>query len=92
MAKLSIGQFVRSQRKRAPVIQGDLAGQTIIVIDANIGLGLEASKQFAMMNPTRLIIACRNRDKGEAAVAGGSTREKIMLSFTAYLLISRNKT
>ncbi|KAJ7483211.1 hypothetical protein FB451DRAFT_1438821 [Mycena latifolia] len=40
----------------------------LLVLGANIGIGLKATKHFAMMNPGRLILACRNQSKGQAAV------------------------
>ena len=52
-----------------PVETADLSGQTVIVVGANTGLGLEATKHFARMNPARLILACRNQAKGASAVA-----------------------
>jgi retinol dehydrogenase 12 len=71
MAKLSFLDVIHSQRLPAPpLIRADLQGQTVIVTGANTGLGLAAAKQFATMNPERLILACRSRDKGEQAVAG----------------------
>ncbi|KAK7044162.1 hypothetical protein VNI00_007882 [Paramarasmius palmivorus] len=69
MAKLSISQFIRGQcKKPAPVVNTNLAGQTVVVIGANTGLGFEACKHFASMNPGRLILGCRNKAKGDAAV------------------------
>ncbi|KAK7014140.1 hypothetical protein VNI00_019378 [Paramarasmius palmivorus] len=68
MAKLSILQFIRLQYKpQAPVLKADLTGQTIVVIGANTGLGYEAAKHFASMKPGRLVLGCRDRDKGDAA-------------------------
>ncbi len=43
-------------------------GQTILITGANSGLGLEAAKLLATRG-ARLILAVRDRDKGEAAVA-----------------------
>ncbi|KAK7012897.1 hypothetical protein R3P38DRAFT_1532088 [Favolaschia claudopus] len=67
--KLSFFTFIRGQfAKQPPVVKGDLAGKTVIVLGANTGLGFEASKHFARMNPGRLILACRNQSKGHAAL------------------------
>jgi NAD(P)-dependent dehydrogenase (short-subunit alcohol dehydrogenase family) len=35
---------------------------------ANVGLGLEAAKHLARFNPHKLILACRNQEKGDRAV------------------------
>ncbi|KAG2143726.1 hypothetical protein DEU56DRAFT_248229 [Suillus clintonianus] len=51
-----------------PVETTDLSGKTVLVVGANVGLGLEASKHFARMQPARLIIACRSEAKGKAAL------------------------
>ncbi|KAF6763105.1 hypothetical protein DFP72DRAFT_1164079 [Ephemerocybe angulata] len=53
--------------KVPPVAQADLTGKTVIVVGANTGLGFEASKHLARMNPEKLILACRNEEKGRAA-------------------------
>ncbi|KAJ7483178.1 hypothetical protein FB451DRAFT_1338105 [Mycena latifolia] len=61
--------FVFNQWKTVqPVVKTDLSGKTVVVIGANTGLGFEATKHFASMNPGRLILACRNQSKGEAAI------------------------
>lgn len=52
-----------------PVTTADLTGKTVVVTGANVGLGFEASKHFARMNPGKLILACRSEEKGKAAVA-----------------------
>ncbi|KAJ7837944.1 hypothetical protein B0H13DRAFT_1651258 [Mycena leptocephala] len=54
--------------KQKPVVKADLTGKTVIVLGANTGLGFEATKHFATMNPGRLILACRSQSKGQAAV------------------------
>ncbi|KAJ7089881.1 hypothetical protein B0H15DRAFT_939144 [Mycena belliarum] len=67
--KLSMGAFFKGQYSTAqPVVTTDLTGKTVVVLGANTGLGFEATKHFATMNPGRLILACRNQSKGQAAV------------------------
>lgn len=69
MAKLSMMQFLKDQlSKMPPVVRGDLTGRTVVVVGANQGLGFEAAKHFATMNPGNLVLVCRNRQKGEEAV------------------------
>ncbi|KAF5326302.1 hypothetical protein D9611_000458 [Ephemerocybe angulata] len=68
--KLGLLTFFSEQwRKIPPVATADLTGQTVVVVGANTGLGFEASKHFARMNPGKLVLACRNEAKGKAALA-----------------------
>jgi len=57
-----------------PVVRADLTGKTIVIIGANVGLGFEAAKHFASMNPKRLVLGCRSQEKGQAAVQGKCVR------------------
>ncbi|KAJ7838051.1 hypothetical protein B0H13DRAFT_2677621 [Mycena leptocephala] len=67
--RLGIWAVIVSQlSKQKPVVKADLTGKTVIVLGANTGLGFEATKHFATMNPGRLILACRSQSKGQAAV------------------------
>ncbi|KAJ3986640.1 hypothetical protein F5890DRAFT_956913 [Lentinula detonsa] len=50
------------------VLQADLTGKVVVVTGANTGLGFEAAKHFAQMNPKKVILACRSEEKGEQAV------------------------
>jgi retinol dehydrogenase 12 len=71
MAKHSFLQFVREQwGPPVPLVTEDLTGKVVLITGANIGLGFEAAKHFASMNPERLIIACRSEDKGKQAIKG----------------------
>jgi FlaA1/EpsC-like NDP-sugar epimerase len=53
-----------------PVVTADLTGKTVVVTGANMGLGFEAAKHLARMNPKKLIIAVRSQEKGEETVKG----------------------
>ncbi|KAJ7780227.1 hypothetical protein DFH07DRAFT_865313 [Mycena maculata] len=67
--KLSLWSFIKAQwSKQEEVTKVDLTGKTVLLLGANTGLGFEATKHFATMNPERLILACRNQTKGQAAV------------------------
>ncbi|KAK0497300.1 hypothetical protein EDD18DRAFT_1309114 [Armillaria luteobubalina] len=69
MAKKSFFAFLQDQRKgMPPVVKIDLSGKTVIVVGANTGLGFQATKHFATMNPGRLILACRSEERGQAAL------------------------
>ncbi len=46
----------------------DLRGKAILITGANTGVGFEAARQLAPKGP-RLLLACRNRDRGREAVA-----------------------
>ncbi|TFK69951.1 NAD(P)-binding protein [Pluteus cervinus] len=61
-------KWLKDQREVIKLETTDLSGRVVLVIGANVGLGLEASRHFASMNPERLIMACRNTTKGEAAI------------------------
>jgi retinol dehydrogenase 12 len=52
-----------------PMTTVDLQGRVVVITGANIGIGFEAASAFYKMNPARLIIACRNMEKGERARA-----------------------
>jgi len=45
----------------------DLTGKNVIVTGSNVGLGLEAARHLASMNPAKLILGCRDLEKAEAA-------------------------
>jgi NAD(P)-dependent dehydrogenase (short-subunit alcohol dehydrogenase family) len=68
MKKSILGILGDQWTRVPPVAMTDLSDQTVIVVGANTGLGFEATKHFARMNPGRLILACRNKEKGTAAV------------------------
>ncbi|KAF7326425.1 Short chain dehydrogenase sol3 [Mycena venus] len=62
------GFLGRQFTKQAPVVNADLTSKTVIVLGANTGLGFEATKHFATMNPERLILACRSQSRGQNAL------------------------
>ncbi|KAK0203032.1 hypothetical protein DFS33DRAFT_950306 [Desarmillaria ectypa] len=67
--KKSILAVLRDQRKAMPpVVEVNLSGKTVIVVDANTGLGFQSTKHFATMNPERIILACRSEERGQTAL------------------------
>ena len=83
--KLGTFQFLREQLAYVPPVKyEDLSGKTVVVIGANIGLGFEAAKHFAKMKPGRLILGCRSKERGDAAVA---SEINPLLSCLSYLII-----
>ena len=74
-----MAKFLVSQFTPLPLSTTDLSGRTAIVtgtldvvidltVGSNVGLGLEAARHLARMNPKKLILACRNQEKGQRAV------------------------
>ncbi|KAJ8074023.1 hypothetical protein PM082_012313 [Marasmius tenuissimus] len=52
-----------------PAVQGvSLTGQVVLITGANTGLGFEAAKHFAIRGPGKLILVCRNEERGRNAV------------------------
>jgi retinol dehydrogenase 12 len=79
MGKVTFSDFVWMQWHRLdPVLTVDLAGKSVIVLGANTGIGLEAAKHFARMRPARLILACRNEQRGADAAACKLSRTHIL--------------
>ena len=69
--KPSFFQSLHEQLATVPSVEHeDLSGKTVVVIGANIGLGFEAAKHFAKMNPDRIILGCRSKERGEVAATG----------------------
>ncbi|KAK0215220.1 hypothetical protein EDD85DRAFT_1000076 [Armillaria nabsnona] len=70
MAPRTHEQFVADQTGPVPdVVTTDLSGKTLVLIGANAGLGFEAAKHFARMNPARLVLTARDEVKGKHALA-----------------------
>ncbi|KAJ3125387.1 hypothetical protein HK098_000334 [Nowakowskiella sp. JEL0407] len=53
--------------KTLPEPTGSYTGKTIVVTGSNVGLGKEAARHFARLGASRLILAVRNVEKGNAA-------------------------
>ncbi|KAK0215242.1 hypothetical protein EDD85DRAFT_498166 [Armillaria nabsnona] len=70
MAPRTHEQWVADQTRLMPaVVTADLSGKTLVLIGANTGLGFEAAKHFAGMNPARLVLTARDEAKGRQALA-----------------------
>lgn len=68
MARFNFLGFLAGQLlTRLPLVKADLKGKTVIVTGSNVGLGKETARYLAAMNPARIIIACRDTTKGQAA-------------------------
>lgn len=52
----------------APVPTTSFTGKTVIVTGGNTGLGFESSRHLIRLGASRVILACRNVEKGQAAV------------------------
>jgi NAD(P)-dependent dehydrogenase (short-subunit alcohol dehydrogenase family) len=52
---------------RIPKPTQNFQDKIVIVTGAYTGLGLEAAKHFVRLNASKVILACRNVEKGEAA-------------------------
>ncbi|EJT99563.1 cytochrome P450 [Dacryopinax primogenitus] len=70
--KVSFRRAMLDQLRHIPEVSTfsvDLTGKVVIVTGANVGLGYETAKHLATMSPARLILACRDQQKGDKAVA-----------------------
>ncbi|KAK6849885.1 short-chain dehydrogenase [Apiospora arundinis] len=65
--ELPLLQFLISQWTSLPYPTTDCTDKVVIVTGGNVGLGLEAARHFARLNAAKVIIACRNIEKGNAA-------------------------
>ena len=73
MGRYAFPRFALEQWQTTPELEKqDLSGQTVLVIGANVGLGLEAAKHLARMGPGKLVLACRSIEKAEDAGKGTS--------------------
>jgi len=94
MAPGSFVKWIKDQWTEIPEYAEDLTGKTVVVIGANVGLGYEAAKKLAGMNPGRLILGCRSQAKGDAAIksikesTGCSTMECWTIDMSEFKSIS----
>lgn len=92
MGRVGFLKFIQDQWwKVAPVEHVDLTGKTVVVVGANVGLGFEAAKHFASMNPKRLVLGCRSEEKGQAAIRGKCAR-RIDRLFASKLITGSSNT
>ncbi|KAK6581806.1 hypothetical protein PZA11_005503 [Diplocarpon coronariae] len=73
--------FLKSQWTALPYPAADFTGQTVIVTGSNVGLGLEAARHFVRLGVSKVIIACRDPKKGEAAkrdIEGSTKRSGVV--------------
>lgn len=63
-----IAFFHRQFFSEPPVQTTSFQGKTIIITGSNVGLGLEASRRMIELGAAKVILACRNVEKGKAAV------------------------
>ncbi|KAF8500565.1 short-chain dehydrogenase [Hysterangium stoloniferum] len=75
MGKLSGIRFFKDQWSDLELASADLTGKTVIITGANVGLGFETAKHIARMEPTKLILGCRDMKKAENAVHGNRIPE-----------------
>lgn len=61
--------FLTTQIRPLPYPLTNYAGKTVIVTGANVGLGKEAARHFCRLGAAKIILACRDVDKGQAAKA-----------------------
>lgn len=74
---MSFFYFVYSQLFLSlPKPSTPIPGKTVIVTGANIGLGLEAARHYVRLNASKVILAVRSTEKGEAAKKSIEESEK----------------
>lgn len=64
----SLGNFLHTQLVlKIPVPSASFASKTVIVTGASSGLGKEAAQHIVRLGASKVILACRNTQKGEKA-------------------------
>lgn len=61
--------FVVTQLRPLPEPKTDYTGKTVIVTGANVGLGKEAACHFCRLGARKVVLACRDLEKGRVARA-----------------------
>ncbi|CAN8098303.1 unnamed protein product [Discula destructiva] len=61
--------FLTTQLRPLPYPDANYEGMTVVVTGANVGLGKEAARHFCRLGATKVILACRDPDKGREAQA-----------------------
>ncbi|CAF9929802.1 MAG: hypothetical protein GOMPHAMPRED_005500 [Gomphillus americanus] len=61
--------WLASQRTPVPEIRHSFAGQTVIVTGSNAGLGFASAKHYVTLGASKVILAVRSIDRGNAAKA-----------------------
>lgn len=59
--------FIRNQFRQLPSLNHSFAGQTVIVVGANVGLGFEAAVHYVRLGAEKVIITVRSQEKGNEA-------------------------
>lgn len=60
--------FIKAQFTKIPhIAPRNLSESTVLITGSNTGLGFETAKELLKSRPQRLIIACRDVNKGNAA-------------------------
>ncbi|GJJ08164.1 hypothetical protein Clacol_002372 [Clathrus columnatus] len=71
MGNLSTQKFLHDQFMRLPeasTFNKDLTDKTVVITGATSGVGLEVAKHLTGLNPKKIILACRNLEKGQQVI------------------------
>ncbi|RYP79126.1 hypothetical protein DL771_000104 [Monosporascus sp. 5C6A] len=64
---LSVPASFTTQVFPLPYPKQDFTGQTVLITGANTGIGLEAARHFVRLNSKKVILGCRDVEKGQVA-------------------------